>query len=152
MGEETVGCARTHAHNVRQERLRRKLHRELGPVVLEALADERTIEVMVNPDGRVWWDRLGDGQLLLPDEFSPERAESLVGTVAALLDTVANQDHPHPRARLHEAIEAFENSELARKAFGEAVLEHYLHFARTQQDAFEAPVTDFERKRYFERM
>ena len=59
---------------------------------------------------------------------------------------------PHPRARLHEAIDAFENSELARKAFGEAILEHYLHFARTQQDAFEARVTDFERKRYFERM
>jgi len=94
MGDGEVGCARASAHNVREERLRRKLHRELGPVVLEALADEKTIEVMVNPDGLVWWDQLEDGQSLLPDEFSAERAESLVGTVAALLDTVANQDHP----------------------------------------------------------
>ncbi|MCZ7537639.1 MAG: P-type conjugative transfer ATPase TrbB [Acidimicrobiia bacterium] len=94
MGDESVGGARNDALNVREERLRRKLHRELGPVVLEALGDEKTIEVMVNPDGRVWWDRLGDGQSLLPDEFSAERAESLVGTVAALLDTVANQGHP----------------------------------------------------------
>jgi type IV secretion system protein VirB11 len=94
MGAEIVGSARSDAQTVREERLRRKLHRELGPVVLEALADEKTIEVMVNPDGRVWWDRLGDGQSLLPDEFSAERAESLVGTVAALLDTVANQEHP----------------------------------------------------------
>ena len=94
MGDETVAGVRSHAHSVREERLRSKLHRELGPVVLEALADEKTIEVMVNPDGRVWWDRLGDGQSLLPDEFSAERAESLVGTVASLLDTVANQEHP----------------------------------------------------------
>jgi len=94
MGDESVGSARNDALNVREERLRRKLHRELGPVVLEALGDEKTIEVMVNPDGRVWWDRLGDGQSLLPDEFSAERAESLVGTVASLLDTVANQEHP----------------------------------------------------------
>ena len=94
MGDESVGGARNDALNVREERLRRKLHRELGPAVLEALGDEKTIEVMVNPDGRVWWDRLGDGQSLLPDEFSAERAESLVGTVAALLDTVANQGHP----------------------------------------------------------
>jgi P-type conjugative transfer ATPase TrbB len=94
MGEAIVDPVRSQAHTVRQERLRQKLHRELGLVVLEALADEKTIEVMVNPDGRVWWDRLGDGQSLLPDEFSAERAESLVGTVAALLDTVANQEHP----------------------------------------------------------
>ena len=86
MGDESVGSARNDALNVREERLRRKLHRELGAVVLEALGDEKTIEVMVNPDGRVWWDRLGDGQSLLPDEFSAERAESLVGTVAALLE------------------------------------------------------------------
>jgi len=94
MGEEIVGPVRSQAHIVRQERLRQKLHRELGMVVLEALTDEKTIEVMINPDGRVWWDRLGDGQSLLPDEFTAERAESLVGTVAALLDTVANQEHP----------------------------------------------------------
>jgi type IV secretion system protein VirB11 len=94
MGDDSVNSARLRAHDVREERLRRKLERELGPIVLEALADEKTIEVMVNPDGGVWWDRLGDGQSLLPDEFSPERAESLVGTVAALLDTVANQQHP----------------------------------------------------------
>ncbi|MCP5056955.1 MAG: Flp pilus assembly complex ATPase component [bacterium] len=94
MGDETDGGTRNHARDVREERLQRKLHRELGSVVLEALADDKTVEVMVNPDGRVWWDRLGDGQSLLPDRFTAERAESLVGTVAALLNTVANQEEP----------------------------------------------------------
>ncbi len=54
--------------------------------------------------------------------------------------------------RLQEATEAFERSELAREAFGEAVVAHYLHFARTEQEAFEARVTDVERERYFERI
>ena len=55
MGEEIVDPVRSQAHTVRQERLRQKLHRELGLVVLEALADEKTIEVMVNPDEVAAW-------------------------------------------------------------------------------------------------
>ncbi len=67
-------------------------------------------------------------------------------------DAYAAQGLPTLPRRLHEAIEAFERSDLAREAFGEAVLAHYLHFARTEQDAFEARVTDVERERYFERI
>lgn len=91
MGDEELA---TNARAVRSERLRRKLHRELGDVVLEALEDELVVEVMVNEDGRVWCDRLGEGMSLLPTTLSPEQAESLVGTVAALLETVANAEHP----------------------------------------------------------
>ncbi len=43
MGDEIVGRARSDAQNVREERLRGKIHREHGPVVLEALDDEKTI-------------------------------------------------------------------------------------------------------------
>ena len=67
-------------------------------------------------------------------------------------DAYVAQGLPRMPRRLHEAIEAFERSDLAREAFGEAVLAHYLHFARTEQDAFEARVTDVERERYFERI
>lgn len=79
---------------VRAARLRQKLHRELGEVILAALADERVVEVMVNEDGAVWCDRLGEGMSLLPDTLSADRAASLVGSVAALLDRVANAEHP----------------------------------------------------------
>ena len=58
------------------------------------LRDERVVEVMVNEDGAVWCDRLGDGMALLPDTFRAERAANLVGTVASLLDQVANTEHP----------------------------------------------------------
>ena len=40
----------------------------------------------------------------------------------------------------------------ARKAFGDEVVEHLLHFARAEQAYFEAVVTDWEKRRYFERV
>jgi len=55
-----------------------------------------------------------------------------------------------PRS-LPRAIAALDGSAFAREAFGDAVVEHLLHFARTEQRAFESAVTDWERKRFFER-
>lgn len=56
-----------------------------------------------------------------------------------------------PRS-LPEAIGELERSDFARRAFGDEVVEHLLHFARTEQAAFAATVTDWERRRYFERI
>lgn len=53
---------------------------------------------------------------------------------------------------LREALELWENSELARTAFGEDVVEHYAHNARVELAAFDAAVTDWEMVRSFERM
>ena len=55
-----------------------------------------------------------------------------------------------PRA-LYEAIEEFRESELARDAFGDEVVQHYLNMAEVEQRAFDMAVTDWERRRYFER-
>ncbi|HUS24852.1 MAG TPA: glutamine synthetase family protein [Candidatus Binatia bacterium] len=56
-----------------------------------------------------------------------------------------------PRS-LREATDLFERSDFARKAFGPEVVEHYTHFFRTEQAAFDGAVTDWERQRYFERI
>jgi glutamine synthetase len=53
---------------------------------------------------------------------------------------------------LREARELFASSEVAREAFGEEVVEHYLNMARVETEAFEAAVTDWERYRTFERL
>jgi glutamine synthetase len=53
---------------------------------------------------------------------------------------------------LAEATDGFEKSEFAKRVFGEAVVEHYTHFFRTEQAAFNSAVTDWERRRYFERI
>ena len=55
-----------------------------------------------------------------------------------------------PRA-LYEAIAAFEGSEIARAAFGDDVVAHYLNMARVEQQTYDAVVTDWERARYLER-
>lgn len=53
---------------------------------------------------------------------------------------------------LREATELFENSALARKAFGDGVVEFYAHHARLEQQSFSDAVTDWEKKRYFEQI
>lgn len=55
-----------------------------------------------------------------------------------------------PRA-LYEAIDALDCGTMAREAFGDDVVEHYLTMARVEQRAFDAAVTTWERERYFER-
>lgn len=56
---------------------------------------------------------------------------------------------PHSLAN---ATELLEKSKLARAAFGEAVVEFYVHHARLESQAFSDAVTDWERTRYFERI
>ena len=53
---------------------------------------------------------------------------------------------------LAEAAELFEGSAVARAAFGDEVVEHYLNNARVELAAFNAAVTDWERVRGFERL
>ena len=53
---------------------------------------------------------------------------------------------------LRDAIELLEGSQVAREAFGEDVVHHYMHYARMEQRTFDAAVTDWERFRGFERM
>jgi glutamine synthetase len=52
---------------------------------------------------------------------------------------------------LREAIAALETGSLARGALGDAVVDHYLNYARTEQRLFDEVVTCYERERMFER-
>jgi len=61
-------------------------------------------------------------------------------------------DKPHVPATLREAMELFDNSAVARAAFGDEVVDHYVHTARTEIAAFDSAITDWERVRGFERL
>jgi glutamine synthetase len=61
-------------------------------------------------------------------------------------------DKPRLPGSLHEAVALLEGSAVARASFGDDVVDHYLHYAHTEQRTFEAAVTDWERFRSFERM
>ncbi len=53
---------------------------------------------------------------------------------------------------LRAATMLFNESEFARRTFGEEVVDHYVHFFQTEQNAFDRAVTDWERIRYYERI
>ncbi|GJM35735.1 MAG: glutamine synthetase [Saprospiraceae bacterium] len=53
---------------------------------------------------------------------------------------------------LEEALSKFENSDFSKKVFGEEVVAHYSHYFRKEIEAYHQSVTDWERKRYFERI
>jgi glutamine synthetase len=89
------------------------------------------------------------------------------GLIAAALDGIEQRRDPGPLfegdgyradrlpqipSSLQRAIGEFEASAFARDAFGDAVVEHLLHFCSAEQKAFEATVTDYERGRLFERI
>jgi glutamine synthetase len=52
---------------------------------------------------------------------------------------------------LREAIAALEDGTMARGAFGADVVDHYLNYARTEQQLFDRVVTGWERERLYER-
>jgi glutamine synthetase len=56
-----------------------------------------------------------------------------------------------PRS-LRDAADLLDKSRLARKAMGDAVVEFYVHTARAEAQSYDNAVTDWERKRYFERI
>ena len=61
-------------------------------------------------------------------------------------------DKPHVPLTLRDARDLFAASDVARSAFGDEVVEHYLNNARVELAAFDAAVTDWERFRGFERL
>jgi len=92
---------------------------------------------------------------------------ALAASLASGLDGIANKIEPPDmfvgdvyQARnlqrvpytLGQAVDAFEKSEFAKRAFGADVVEHYAHFCRSEVAAYDKAVTDWERKRYFERI
>ena len=61
-------------------------------------------------------------------------------------------DAPEVPHNLYAARELFADSEVAREAFGQEVVDHYLNRAQVELEAHEAAVTDWERIRGFERL
>ena len=53
---------------------------------------------------------------------------------------------------LRDAVDLLDRSKFARAAFGDPVVDFYVHHARIEQQAFSDAVTDWEKIRYFERI
>jgi P-type conjugative transfer ATPase TrbB len=78
-----------------QERRRDELlRRQLEPQLLAAIADPAITDIIVNEDGRVWFEAHGKGLFAAGFVLPESHRESLIGTVAAVLGAVADNDHP----------------------------------------------------------
>jgi type IV secretion system protein TrbB len=67
--------------NTIKERAKRKLERDMGPELIEALNDSKCVEIMLNADGKLWKERLGEkmecfGTLRVP------QAQAIIETIA----------------------------------------------------------------------
>ncbi len=63
-----------------KDRAKRKLERDAG-IIVAALQDPETVEVMVNADGRIWQEKLGQ-KISCVGNLQPAQAEAVILTVA----------------------------------------------------------------------
>lgn len=62
-------------------RAKEKLRRDLGDVVMAALHDPKTVEIMLNADGKLWQERLGEKMRCI-GTMKDSRAEAVIKTIA----------------------------------------------------------------------
>lgn len=81
------------AADEQHSRLETKLKRELGEAVLSLLAEERTEDILLNPDSSLWVKRRGEGFVRV-GEMPSTQALSALSTIAAWRGTVLNHSNP----------------------------------------------------------
>lgn len=81
------------AHPSSHARLVRKLKEALGDQLCSALDDGAVVEVMLNPDGRLFIEYIGRG-IAAAGEMSASAAEMLIGTVAHALRSEVGMNQP----------------------------------------------------------
>lgn len=86
----------------------RMLRTALGPSIAGWLDDPAVIEVMLNPDGRLWLDRLGEGVSDTGELLSAADGERIVRLVAHHVGVEVHARSPRVSAELPEGGERFE--------------------------------------------
>ena len=76
-----------------------KLRREMGEKVRKAMDDPQVVEIMLNPDGTVWVDKIGSGMEFLC-EMEDVQALQMLGTISHMLGTVINYHNPKVEGEL----------------------------------------------------
>lgn len=84
------------------------LRTALGPAIAAYLEDPAIVEVMLNPDGRLWVDRLKEGLVATDDILIPADSERIVRLVAHHVGAEVHAGAPRVSAELPETGERFE--------------------------------------------
>ena len=86
----------------------RMLRTAMGPLIAAALADPDVVEVMLNPDGSLWVDRLSTGREPTGETLSATDGERIIRLVAAHVGVEVHRGRPLLSAELPETGERFE--------------------------------------------
>ena len=86
--------------NTSDQRRRAMLRTAMGPAISKALADSEVLEVMVNPDGSLWIDRLGEGRGRVGAQIHSAEAERIIRLVASHIRVEAHENNPIISAEL----------------------------------------------------
>ncbi len=77
-----------------KQRLEEKLARECGSVMVTALRDPTVIELLLNPDGKLWLEVAGKGVAFTGHTIEPGAAESMLTTCASMMQTTITRESP----------------------------------------------------------
>jgi type IV secretion system protein VirB11 len=61
---------------------------------MAALANPKVIEIMLNPDGKLWIDVLGEGMHDTGEVISASKAENMLSTIASMIDVTLSLENP----------------------------------------------------------
>src|SRR3989344_3683772 len=86
----------------------RMLRTAMGPLIAAALEDPDVVEIMLNPDGSLWIDRLSSGRSPTGVKLSEADGERIIRLVAAHVGTEVHRGQPLLTAELPETGERFE--------------------------------------------
>ena len=86
----------------------RMLRTALGPAIARWLEDPSVVEVMLNPDGRLWIDRLSTGLVETRERLAAAEGERIVRLVAHHVGAEVHATSPRVSAELPETGERFE--------------------------------------------
>ncbi|MFA7604931.1 MAG: P-type conjugative transfer ATPase TrbB [Novosphingobium sp.] len=102
------GTINSGANAQAQGRRRAMLRTAMGPQIAAALADPLVVEIMVNPDGVLRLDRLGEGRVDTGARLEPAEAERIIRLVASHVRAEVHAAAPIVSAELPEGGERFE--------------------------------------------
>lgn len=88
----------------------RMLRTAMGPEIAQALADPDVVEVLLNPDGSLWLDRLSTGRAPTGITLPPADGERIIRLIAAHVRAEVHADKPLLTAELPETGERFEGA------------------------------------------
>jgi len=90
------------------ERRTRMLRTALGPAIAAALEDPEVVEILLNPDGTLWLDRLGSGRAPTGITLTAQDAERIIRVVATQVGAEIHAATPILSAELPLTGERFE--------------------------------------------